>query len=413
MKIVAFSHAFFQGGAQVSTLEYFELLKKFFELKVVVCNDTEKEFIEQLKALGIEYRSVPCFVNVNIPDMSINAIEDWLKWSDVAWITDIEFLVAPRIKRIKNVPVIAHLHSYPLLCPWWGLLYGMREVCHEGCSMSRIIRCKQLFNRELAKLDIFGSVRSAIYQTIDLIKGPLDYLRWRKTVSGVINSIDGFIAVSNFVKRVHEDLVPINGKPIEVVYNPVTYPLKYAKRVRDSKRDKDVEKDLVVYASGSNPVKGPHLFLQAIKMLLDEGEDIKFVMLGCKDTWVEKYASKLKIEKNVSFMGRESFETLYKLMFKAKTIVMPSIWPEPFGRVPVEANRLGTMAVVTNRGGLPEIVIPNETGYIVDPYPKAIAQGILYALKTVKRETIKKISLNIIDPQTSLSKLVNFFHKFY
>lgn len=407
MKILAFAHALKVGGAQVSTLEFLQLLKDKIELKIIT-SSKDNEFIKELKTLGVPYRRVTCHTVANYPDILLNGVEKWINWADIVWITDEVYLVAPRIKKIKNIPVIAHLHSYLLLCPWWGLLYGMREICYEGCNPFRIMRCKQLFNRELTRLGILNNVRSTIYQILDLGKGPLDYLWWRETIREVIDSIDGFIAVSSFVKKIHKNFLPI-----EIVYNPVTYPLRYVERFKGSENNENANENLIVYVSGSNPIKGPHLLLKAMRMLLDEGKEVKLKMFGCTDIWIEKYVSKLNIEKNVVCMDRKPFDTVYELMSKAKAVVMPSICPESFGRVPVEANRLGTIAVVTNRGGLPEVVASGETGYVVDPYPEAIARGIWYALKTIRRrEVIKKTSLNIINPQTNLIKLIDFLHKF-
>jgi len=96
------------------------------------------------------------------------------------WITDVEYSVAPRIKRIKNVPVVAHIHSYALVCPWWGAMYGLREVCAARCSVWRIVGCKQGINRELARVGLLDGVRAGAYWLLDFGKGPLDYFRWKK-----------------------------------------------------------------------------------------------------------------------------------------------------------------------------------------------------------------------------------------
>ncbi|MEM0001248.1 MAG: glycosyltransferase family 4 protein [Desulfurococcaceae archaeon] len=403
-------HGLGLGGAQVSTLEFLELLRSEVNLRVIVCKNANEEFLRELQRLNIKYRIVSCYMTLGMPNMNISIIEDWFKWSDVVWISDIEFSIAPKIKRIREVPIVAHLHSYPLLCPWWGLLYGMREVCYRGCSLYRIVRCKQVFNEELSRLGIISGFRESVYQALDLVKGPLDYFRWRRVVNrDLIDSIDGFIAVSNFVKRVHETLLPVEGKPIEVVYNPVTYPLKY---VRDVKPKENLEENLIVYASGSNPVKGPHLALQALKLLLNEGLNVKLVMFGCRGSWVEEYARKLGVGRSVIFLGKESFARLYETISSANVVIMPSVWPEPFGRVPVEANRLGVVAVVTNRGGLPETVVHGETGYVATPYPDDIAKWLLRALEGTRGEVVKERSLKTINPQASVDKLLGFLIKF-
>ncbi|MEM0241063.1 MAG: glycosyltransferase family 4 protein [Candidatus Nezhaarchaeales archaeon] len=409
MKVLAIASGLGYGGAQVSTLEFFELLRDQVSLKVIVCEGADAEFVNHLRLLGIEFRTRPCYWRGGLPYMDVSGLEDWIKWADVVWITDIEFPVAPKIKRVRSVPVIAHLHSYPLLCPWWGLLYGMREVCYRGCSLHRIVRCKQLFNEELSRLGIISGLRKSVYQALDLVKGPLDYFRWRRVVNrDLIDSIDGFIAVSNFVKRV-QTLLSVKGKPIEVVYNPVTYPLKY---VRDVKPRENLEENLIIYASGSNPVKGPHLALQALKLLLNEGLNVKLVMFGCRGSWIEEYARKLGVGRSAIFLGKESFARLYETISSASVVVMPSVWPEPFGRVPVEANRLGVVAVVTNRGGLPETVVHGETGYIANPHHEDIAKWLLKALESSRGEVVKEKSLKTINPQTSVDKLFSFLTKF-
>ncbi|MEM3907644.1 MAG: hypothetical protein QXZ17_12420 [Nitrososphaerota archaeon] len=256
MKVLAIVSGLGLGGAQVSTLEFFELLRDQVSLRVIVCENADAGFVNQLRFLGIEFRIRPCYWRGNLPHMDVGGSEDWVKWADVVWITDIEFSVAPRVKKVRRVPVIAYLRSYSLLCPWWVLLYGMREVCYRGCSLYRIVRCKQMFNEELRRLGIISGFRSSVYQVLGLVKGPLDYFGWRKVVNmDLIDSIDGFITVSNFVKRVHEALLSVENKLIEVIYNPVTYPLKY---VRDVKPRENLEENLIVYASGSNLVKGPH-----------------------------------------------------------------------------------------------------------------------------------------------------------
>ena len=54
-------------------------------------------------------------------------------------------------------------------------------------------------------------------------------------------------------------------------------------------------------------------------------------------------------------------------MIDSNVVAMPSIWPEPYGRVAAEANFLGTSAITSMTGGLPEIIKEGVTGYLVKP----------------------------------------------
>jgi len=405
MHVVAVAHALWFGGAQVSSLEFLKLLKGLVNIRVIVCEGADGRFVDGLRSIGLQLRSVPCRIVAGYPDMAVDGVSDLIGWADIVWITDVEYLAAARIKRVRRVPVVAHLHSYALLCPWWGLLYGMMDAC-SGCSPGRIVRCKQLFNEELVMLGILGPLRGHVYKLLDFVKGPLDYVRFRALLRGVVESIDGFIAVSRFVEEVHRRLLG-SDKPVETIYNPVTAPLEFLGS--NSANVEETKDDVILYASGSNPVKGPHLALEALKILVEEGHKVRMVMAGCKGSWVEAYAKRIGVSKYVEFAGRIPTEQFYRIMSKARAVVVPSIWPEPFGRVPVEANRLGTPAVVTDRGGLPETIINGETGLVVEPSPDSLAAGLTRLLGARWRSAdVAQLSLKHIDPYTIQRKIFEY-----
>jgi glycosyltransferase involved in cell wall biosynthesis len=52
---------------------------------------------------------------------------------------------------------------------------------------------------------------------------------------------------------------------------------------------------------------------------------------------------------------------------RAKGLIFPITWDEPFGLVMIEALACGTPVVATRRGSAPEIVVDGETGFLVDP----------------------------------------------
>jgi glycosyltransferase involved in cell wall biosynthesis len=65
----------------------------------------------------------------------------------------------------------------------------------------------------------------------------------------------------------------------------------------------------------------------------------------------------------------------------ADVVIVPSIEPEAFGRVPIEAQAMGKPVIATNHGGACETVIHNQTGWLVPPAdPKALAEYICFVL---------------------------------
>jgi len=99
----------------------------------------------------------------------------------------------------------------------------------------------------LAKIDLLGDIRARLYWLLDFVKGPLNFFRWSELMNGVIESIDGFIAVSKMWDIHAHHLSGLGSKPFSIVYNPVTAPLRYVKPDPHEPYD-----DYILYASGPN-----------------------------------------------------------------------------------------------------------------------------------------------------------------
>jgi len=65
----------------------------------------------------------------------------------------------------------------------------------------------------------------------------------------------------------------------------------------------------------------------------------------------------------------------------ADVVVAPSVKPEGFGRVPVEAQAMGRPVIATDLGGFRETIVDGVTGLLVPPGdPDALASAIANAL---------------------------------
>ena len=74
---------------------------------------------------------------------------------------------------------------------------------------------------------------------------------------------------------------------------------------------------------------------------------------------------KYQIEKNVKIIPFQSnINTIWKAIDIA---VVPSIEPEPFGLVAVEAMLASKPVVASNHGGLTEIIDHQQTGFLIEP----------------------------------------------
>ena len=87
---------------------------------------------------------------------------------------------------------------------------------------------------------------------------------------------------------------------------------------------------------------------------------------------------------------------------------MPSIDPEPFGRIIIEAQALKKIAIGFNHGGVSESIINNETGFLAKPSDAIdLSKKIEMALQLNKtqRNIINKNAMKILKEKFSLDKM--------
>jgi len=100
----------------------------------LICRDVDRGFISCINSLDLEVYKVPYRIVMNYPVMDIEGMEWLIRWVDIVWITDVEYVIASYVKKIRDTPVVPHLRSYALLCPRWEALYRFRELCLEKRS---------------------------------------------------------------------------------------------------------------------------------------------------------------------------------------------------------------------------------------------------------------------------------------
>ena len=82
---------------------------------------------------------------------------------------------------------------------------------------------------------------------------------------------------------------------------------------------------------------------------------------------VRQLADRLRISDRVEFVGWASGDELMRLYQEAAVVAVPSIWPEPFGIVGIEAMVCGAPVVAFDVGGMSEWLQDHVTGYLVKP----------------------------------------------
>jgi glycosyltransferase involved in cell wall biosynthesis len=110
-----------------------------------------------------------------------------------------------------------------------------------------------------------------------------------------------------------------------------------------------------------------------------------------KSSYYKKIISDLGLPHNITFIRNAPFEEMKSYYKRAKIVAVPSVWPEPCGRVIIEGMFWGAAVISTNQGGTPELITHGQTGMLV-PAGSAKKLAIMITKLLVNHNLRKKIS---------------------
>jgi glycosyltransferase involved in cell wall biosynthesis len=120
----------------------------------------------------------------------------------------------------------------------------------------------------------------------------------------------------------------------------------------------------VVFAGRVVAAKGVRVLVRAARAV-----DAEFVI--CGDGWqlasTRKLARRLGVSERVQFKGWLGAEELAYELAEASVVVVPSVWPEPFGLVGIEALGAGRPVVASSTGGIGDWLEDGANGLCVPP----------------------------------------------
>jgi glycosyltransferase involved in cell wall biosynthesis len=128
--------------------------------------------------------------------------------------------------------------------------------------------------------------------------------------------------------------------------------------------------------------KGQEILAEAAALVLQRHPETHFVAVGSffadESHYLDKLKSLITTLGLVDTFHLATYRSNVTDVYRALDIfVLPSIKPEPFGRVTVEAMTQGRAVIATNHGGTVELIEEGVTGMLVPPAdPKALAAAI-------------------------------------
>jgi glycogen synthase len=199
--------------------------------------------------------------------------------------------------------------------------------------------------------------------------GGYDFSCWVEKTA--IEMADAVIAVSEGTRNDILKLFNVDPEKVHIIYNGID-PVEYQKIDPSRAIQKygiDPEKPFILFVGRITRQKGIVYLVNAIRHM-DPGFQV-VLCAGAPDT--PEIAAEMKAAIKEASEGREGIfwidemvdkKTVIELYSGAAVFCCPSIY-EPFGIINLEAMACETPVVASAVGGIPEVVVHDQTGYLV------------------------------------------------
>ncbi len=203
---------------------------------------------------------------------------------------------------------------------------------------------------------------------------------------------DLVLFVSDFIRRQAGIAFPEHAHRFKTVLNATDASLFGSDEVHSAAPELAALKTggpLLLYVGRLARVKGVHVLIEAFARIRARFPQARLVIAGSSffagavRTAYEAELAELAASMGdavvfTGFLPRAKLKELYRT---CDVVAVPSIWPEPFGLVVLEAMASGTCVVASAVGGLPEVIEDRRTGLLVPAAdPDALAAAICAVL---------------------------------
>lgn len=163
------------------------------------------------------------------------------------------------------------------------------------------------------------------------------------------------------------DGIILHGK---FMYDIVSHPSKYLSSYFGldysgiTETPWEQKEDLILFVGSDYFRKGLPRLLRALPFVLKRVPSARVMVVG-KDYWYAKYFARLLAKGlPVDFLHGLPREEVCRLYGRAKILVLPSEI-EALSLVTAEASMAGIPSIVTDRGGMPDVILDNVNGFVV------------------------------------------------
>jgi len=113
------------------------------------------------------------------------------------------------------------------------------------------------------------------------------------------------------------------------------------------------------------------------------------------------------LNERIQYLGQLPYTKLADIYRRAKALLVPISWEEPFGLTMIEAMACGTPVIAFRRGSVPEIIVDGVTGFIVDT-----VEEMAEAMKKIDQIDRKKCREHV-EKHFTVETMVNNYEKLF
>lgn len=167
-------------------------------------------------------------------------------------------------------------------------------------------------------------------------------------------------------------------------------------------------KDLIGYIGRFDGGKGVNDLIEAIPLIMEERNDIKFILIGDGPLFgkIKNQVKNHVISQKVELIGWVDHKRVADFLNELTLLILPS-YSEGLPTIVLEAMACGTPVLVTPVGGIPDVVRDEKTGFILRTNsPQCIAKNVIRALEHPSLEQIATNAKTLVEEQYSYENAV-------
>ncbi len=244
---------------------------------------------------------------------------------------------------VGSVPSVVFAHEYSYFCPSGSLLY---ESTDSICPLTGVPNWHCLANAYLRRCNT---------RRPDRLLTSYSRTRFQKRLLG---RVDAVVSDSMYVVRRLLENTVLSADRVTAAPVPV--------RQTAFSDDDEHREPTVLFVGRVTPQKGLRYLLWAMARVRRPARLI-IAGDGYEMSAMRDLADRLGLADRVEYRGILRHEDVDRLYRRAAVLVVPSVWPEPWGTVGPEAMASGLPVVAFRTGGIAEWLADGETGFLVEP----------------------------------------------